>query len=72
MLAGTVAVLYLARQVFIPLAVALVLTFLLAPLVVWLQKCRMGRVPAVVIVVLLSGAAAGTLGWNLAGQLLTS
>jgi predicted PurR-regulated permease PerM len=68
--AGTVAVLYLARQVFIPLAVALTLAFLLAPLVTGLQRCRLGRVPAVIVVVLFSGAAAGSLGWNLAGQLL--
>src|SRR5580698_794401 len=70
LLAGTVAVLYLARQVFIPLAIALTLAFLLAPLVAGLQKCRFGRVPAVIVVITLSGVAAGMLGWNLAGQLL--
>jgi predicted PurR-regulated permease PerM len=69
--AGTVGVLYLGREVFIPLAAALTLTFLLAPLVAGLQKCHFGRIPAVLVVVALSGAAAGTLGWNLAGQLLS-
>ena len=66
----TVVVLYFARQVFIPLAIALTLTFLLAPLVSALQKCRLRRVPAVIIVVLFTGVAAGAVGWTLIGQLL--
>ncbi len=70
LLTGTVAVLYLARQVFIPLAVALTLAFLLAPVVAGLQKCRMSRVPAVIVVVLVAVAAVGAVGWSLAGQLL--
>jgi predicted PurR-regulated permease PerM len=69
-LAGTIAALYLGREVFIPLAAALTLTFLLAPLVAWLQKCYFRRIPAVLVVMVASGALAGTLGWNLAGQLL--
>jgi predicted PurR-regulated permease PerM len=68
---GTVAVLYFARQVFIPFAVALTLSFLLNPLVAWVQKCRLGRVSAVLVVVMLSTAATGMLGWNITGQLLS-
>src|SRR5579863_379443 len=71
LLAGTVAVLYLARQVFIPLAIALTLTFLLAPLVAGLQKFRFHRVPAVIVVITLAVVGAGTLGWQIAGQLLS-
>jgi predicted PurR-regulated permease PerM len=69
--AGTVGALYLGREVFIPLAAALTLAFLLAPLVEGLQKCHFGRIPAVLVVVALSGAAAVTLGWSFAGQLLS-
>ena len=68
---GTVAVLYFARQVFIPFAVALTLSFLLNPLVAWVQKCRLGRVWAVLVVVTLSTATTGMLGWNISGQLLS-
>jgi len=44
-----VAVLYFAREVFIPLALSILFTFLLAPLVLRLRHWGMPRVPAVVI-----------------------
>ncbi|MGD1079008.1 MAG: hypothetical protein ABR881_11870 [Candidatus Sulfotelmatobacter sp.] len=46
-LALAIATLYFGRQIFIPLALALVLSFLLTPLVGSLEKARLGRVPAV-------------------------
>ena len=49
-----VAVLYFARTVFVPLALAVLLTFLLAPLVIRLRRWRLGRTPAALIVVLFS------------------
>ncbi len=70
LMVGSVIVLYLARQVFMPFAAALTLTFLLAPVVMWLQKCHLGRVQAVIIVMALSVAGTGTLGWKITGQLL--
>ena len=46
------AVLYLAQDVLIPLAVALLLAFLLAPAVRRLEQWRLGRIPSTVIVAL--------------------
>jgi uncharacterized BrkB/YihY/UPF0761 family membrane protein len=46
---GVIAALYLARDVFIPLAFAITLTFVLAPAVAWLQKLRIGRFPATLV-----------------------
>ena len=45
-----VGLLYWAREVFIPLALAVFFAYVLAPAVVWLQKLKLGRVPSVLIV----------------------
>ena len=50
-LLGTVAVLYVAREVFIPLAIAVLLTFALAPLVSIIRRAGVWRTPAVIAVV---------------------
>jgi len=44
------AVLYLAKEVLIPLAVALLLAFLLAPAVRRLEQWKLGRIPSTIIV----------------------
>src|ERR1035438_10249247 len=62
-LAVVILILYFARAVLIPLALALTLNFLLTPLVMWFQKLPMGRVPAVVLALLISVVAIGGLGW---------
>jgi predicted PurR-regulated permease PerM len=62
--------LYFGRQVLIPLALAVVLAFLLTPTVAWLEKCRLGRVPAVLLVLALAFALATSLGWIVTGQLM--
>lgn len=64
-----VAVLYFARVVFIPLALAILFAFLLGPIVMWLRHRGIGRVPAVLIVVHLAFAVIATLGFLLAVQL---
>jgi predicted PurR-regulated permease PerM len=69
-LAGVILILYFARAVLIPLALALTLNFLLTPLVMWFQKLRMGRVPAVALAMLISVVAMGGIGWVGANQLL--
>jgi predicted PurR-regulated permease PerM len=46
-----VAVLYFAREVFMPLAIALLLTFALAPVVTWVRRTGLPRVFAVILVV---------------------
>jgi predicted PurR-regulated permease PerM len=62
---GVVAVscLYWAQKVFIPVALAVFLTFLLAPLVSFLQRHRLGRTPSVLLVVLAAALTMGGLGW---------
>jgi predicted PurR-regulated permease PerM len=61
--------LYFGRQVLIPLALAVVLAFLLTPAVVWLEKHRFGRVPAVLAVLVLAFGLVGSLGWIVTAQL---
>lgn len=65
-----VATLYFGRAIFVPLALALVLSFLLTPLVLQLQRIRLGRVPSVLIVLIFCFALTLTIGWGVAGQLL--
>ena len=51
---GVVTVLYLAREVFLPIAIALLLTFALAPVVSALRRLRLPRVVAVLVTVLVT------------------
>jgi predicted PurR-regulated permease PerM len=62
--------LYFGRHVLVPLALAVVLAFLFSPLVALLQKCRLGRVPAVLAVLLLAFTLVGFLGWIVTDQLM--
>jgi predicted PurR-regulated permease PerM len=50
-LLGAIAVLYFAREVFMPLAIAVLLTFALAPVVSLIRKTGLPRMPAVVAAV---------------------
>jgi predicted PurR-regulated permease PerM len=70
MLFGTITVLYFAREILIPLAFALILTFVLSPVVALLQRSRIGRAPSVAVTVLMLIAAAGSVGWVIAFQLV--
>ena len=69
-LLGTIAVLYFAREILIPLAFALILTFVLTPLVGLLERSRIGRVPSVAVTALLTIAAAGCVAGVIAIQLV--
>jgi predicted PurR-regulated permease PerM len=62
--------LYFGRQVLVPLALAVVLGFLLTPAVCLLEKFRFGRVPAVLTVLFLAFILAGSVGWIVTGQLM--
>jgi predicted PurR-regulated permease PerM len=62
--------LYFGRQLLIPVALGLVLSFLLTPFVTLLEKLRLGRVVAVFVVLTVSFAIVGTLSWGVAGQLV--
>jgi predicted PurR-regulated permease PerM len=69
-LALAIATLYFGRQIFVPLALSLVLSFLLTPLVGLLERARFGRVPAVLVVLIFCFALTAGTAWEVAGQLL--
>jgi len=70
LLFGTLAVLYFARGILIPLAFALILAFLLAPAVTMLKRLGVSRVPAVTVIVLMTTGAVIFIGWGIATQLI--
>ena len=63
-----VFVLYWAQAVLVPIALAILLTFLLAPPVTWLQRW-VGRIPAVLAMVTLVFTLLGLAGWGLVRQM---
>jgi predicted PurR-regulated permease PerM len=63
-----VAVLYWAQPVLVPIAVAMLLTFVLTPPVTWLQRW-IGRLPAVLVVVGLLGVLLGAATYAVASQM---
>lgn len=63
------AALYLARAVFIPLALAGLLAFVLTPAASWLERRRVGRTPAALFVIFVSLAGTVALGWMVLGQI---
>jgi predicted PurR-regulated permease PerM len=63
-----VVVLYWAQAVLIPVAMAILLTFVLTPAVIWFQRW-IGRVPAVLLIVALAFAVLGLAGWGLERQM---
>lgn len=69
-LIAVIAVLYLAREILIPLALAITLALVLTPAVDWLQKLRLGRIPAVAMVMIVSMAATGAVAWVIFNQLV--
>ena len=68
---GTVAALYFGRDIFIPLAVAVLLTFALAPLVSFLKRVYIPRPAGAVIVVISAFASIVLFGAIVASQLGT-
>ena len=63
-----VVVLYWAQAVLVPIALAILLTFVLTPPVTWLERW-IGRVPAVLAMVTLVFTVLGLAGWGLARQM---
>ncbi len=63
-----VACLYWARAVAIPLAVALLLSALLSPIVARLERRGLGSVPATLVTVLLASALLGAVAWTVTKQ----
>ena len=63
------ATLYFGREVFVPLALAALLSFLLVPVSALLERWGMRRTPAGLLVVFLSLVAVTALGWIMLGQI---
>jgi predicted PurR-regulated permease PerM len=59
---ATIGALYWAREIFIPLALAIFLTFVFAPVVAWFERRRIGRIASVIVVVGLGLLVTGGLG----------
>jgi len=64
-----IAMLYFGREIFVPIALAILLSFVLAPLIAMLQRIRVPRGLAVVSVVILAFALIFAMGSLLATQL---
>ncbi len=65
-----VAVLYVARDFFIPVALAVLISFLLAPVIKKLERLKIGRVASVLIVTIGTFAAIGGIGYIVTGQVI--
>src|SRR5215472_12716400 len=63
-----ISALYLGREVLIPIALALLLSFLLTPAMVWMQRWGLGKTFAALLVILLTFVALGIASWIVAGQ----
>jgi predicted PurR-regulated permease PerM len=69
-LVATLAVLYLAKDIFIPFAFALALSFILTPPTLWLQRIHLGRVPSVILVMFAVVASTAGVSWMVGNQLI--
>ena len=65
-----IAALYFGQDVFVPFALAVLLSFALAPLVLWLRRLRLPRIPAIVLAVAFAGSIIGGIAFVVAGQLV--
>jgi len=69
--AVVVAALYFGRELLVPLVLAVLLAFVLAPVVVMLQRARLGKAPAVLITVALAFTIIAGIGAVVGGQATT-
>lgn len=67
-LIGVAAILYVGQEVFVPLALALLLTFTLAPIVSFLRKRYVPRIVAVLLAVATAFLVIAAFGFIVAGQ----
>lgn len=68
-IAVVVAALYLAKGVLVPLTLAVLLSFLLSPVCDWLERRRLGRIPAVFVTVVVGFAVLGAATWTAVVQM---
>ena len=68
-IAVVVAALYLAKGVLVPLTLAVLLSFLLSPVCDWLERRRLGRIPAVLVTAILGFTVLGIVAWTAVVQM---
>jgi predicted PurR-regulated permease PerM len=68
-IAVVIGALYLAKGVLVPLTLAVMLSFLLSPVCDWLERRRMGRIPAVLLTAILGFTVLGIVTWTAAVQI---
>jgi predicted PurR-regulated permease PerM len=68
---AAIAVLFLAKPVVVPLALAILFSFLLSPLVTLLERIRLPRVLAIMVVIMAAGLVVGTISWTVFNQLVS-
>ncbi len=68
-IAVVVAALYLAKAVLAPLTLAVLLSFLLSPICDWLERWKLGRIPAVLVTAFMGFSLMGIVAWTAVVQL---
>ena len=58
-----IAGLYMAKSLLVPLTLAALLSFLLMPVCDWLERRRLGRIPAVLVTAILGFTMLGVMAW---------
>ncbi len=61
--AVVIAALYMAKSLLVPLTLAVLLSFLLMPVCDWLERRRLGRIPAVLVTAILGFTMLGIVSW---------
>ncbi len=68
-IAVVIVALYLAKGVLVPLTLAVLLSFLLSPVCDWLERWRLGRIPAVLMTAILGFTLLGIVTWTATVQI---
>src|SRR5215212_6224 len=58
-----IAALYMAKSLLVPLTLAALLSFLLMPVCDWLERLKLGRIPAVLATAILGFTMFGVVAW---------
>src|SRR5687767_4707659 len=68
-IAVVIAALYLAKGVLVPLTLAVLFSFLLSPVCDWLERWKLGRIPAVLVTAILGFTVLAIVVWTAAVQI---
>src|SRR5918995_1501511 len=66
----TIGVLYFGRDIFIPFALAILLSFALTPVVSWLRRLKLPRIAAVLLAVSFAGVLIAAIGFVVGRQVI--